>query len=183
MLFRSNELTRRYEHGELVTEDSIAFPDSLKFTTLNSKRTVYGGGGIMPDVFVPIDTSMISDYLSKVTREGLVNEFALEYTQDNREKLIATYPTVSDFKNNFDAEKELLTAFVDFAAKNEVEKNEEQINTSKTFLLTRLKATIARNMWDSSAYYQVISDIDNALLKAVEEIKSDTFKKEKLVYK
>ena len=96
---------------------------------------------------------------------------------------MATYPTVSDFKNNFDSEKELLTAFVDFAAKNEVEKNEEQINTSKTFLLTRLKAIVARNMWDSSAYYQVISDIDNALLKAVEEIKSDTFKKEKLVYK
>src|SRR5690606_36951525 len=163
----SKQLTRRYEHGALDTEDSIGFPDSLKFTTLNSKRTVYGGGGIMPDVFVPIDTSMISDYLSKVTREGLVNEFALEYTQDNREKLMATYPTVSDFKNTFDAENELLTAFVDFAAKNEVEKNEEQINTSKNFLLTRLKATIARNMWDSSAYYQVISDIDNALLKAV----------------
>lgn len=177
------ELTRRYEHGELVTEDSIAFPDSLKFTTLNSKRTVYGGGGIMPDVFISIDTSMISDYLSKVTREGLVNEFALEYTQDNRGKLMATYLTVKDFKNNFDAENELLTAFVDFAAKNEVEKDEEEITTSKTFLLTRLKAIIARNIWDSSAYYQVVSDIDNTLLKAVEEIKNNTFKKEKLVYK
>lgn len=177
------ELTRRFEHGELVTEDSIAFPDSLKYTTLNSKRTVYGGGGIMPDVFVSLDTSMISDYLSKVTREGLVNEFALEYTQDNRTILMATYPTVKDFKNSFDAEKELLTAFVDFAVKNEVEKNEADINTSKAFLLTRLKAIIARNLWDSSAYYQVISEIDNTLLKAVEEIKNDTFKKEKLVYK
>lgn len=177
------ELTRRYEHGEMSVKDSIVFPDSLKFKTLNSKRIVYGGGGIMPDVFVPIDTSMYSDYLSEVTREGIVNEFTLEYTQEKREQLLATYPDLKQFKANFDAEKELLEDFVAYAEKKEVAKNEEEIAISKDFLLTRLKAMIARNLWDSSAFYEIVSNIDTTLQRAVEEINNDTFKKEKLVYK
>ncbi|MCB9336405.1 MAG: S41 family peptidase [Flavobacteriales bacterium] len=176
------ELTRRYEHGELMNEDSITFPDSLKYQTLNSKRTVYGGGGIMPDIFVPIDTSWYSEYFGLVNRKGLFNEFTLLYMDEHRDELVQKYNTVEVFDKQFDTEQEIFEDFIAYAEKNDVEKNEEQINTSKQLILTRLKALIARNIWDTSAYYQIANSLNDSYLKAIEEINSDSFKKEKLVY-
>jgi len=177
------DIANRYKHGELMNKDSINLPDSLKYETLNSHRTVYGGGGIMPDVFVPMDTTMGSDYFGKINRKGLLNEFALTYLENHRKKLLEKYPTVQDFKKSFDAEKELLNDFIAYAEKNKVPKNDEQINKSKQLILIRLKATIARSLWDTSAYFEIISKVDNTLQKAVEQINSDIFKKQKLIYK
>ena len=177
------EYIRRLNNGEFMSADSIDLPDSLQYKTLNSKRTVYGGGGIMPDVFVPIDTTLYSEYFGKVNRKGLFNEFALTYTNSKREELLAKYNTVKDFSKLFDAEKELLTDFVEFAEKNDVEKNEEQIEISKKALVIRLKALVARNLWDTSAYFQIANELNDSYLKAIEEINSNSFKKEKLVYK
>ncbi len=177
------EFSRRFENGEYMNEDSIALPDSLQFETLNSKRTVYGGGGIMPDVFVPIDTTMSSDYFGKVNRKGLLNEFTLIYMDAHRKDLKAKYNDVPSFKESFDAEQEVLADFIEYAAKNDVEKDDEQITTSKQLILIRLKALIARNLWDTSAYFQIANDLNDSYLKAIEEINSNTFKKEKLVYK
>jgi carboxyl-terminal processing protease len=177
------EIAERFKHGELMNQDSISLPDSLKFETINSKRTVYGGGGIMPDLFVAIDTTMSSDYFGKINRKGLLNEFTLNYMDSHREGLKTKYPTLKEFKINFDVEKEILSEFVSYVEKKGVEKNDEQIETSKKLILMRLKATIARNLWDTSAYFEIISEIDNALQKAIIEINSNTFKKEKLVYK
>ncbi|MBL4593049.1 MAG: PDZ domain-containing protein, partial [Flavobacteriales bacterium] len=177
------EFSRRFENGEYMNEDSIALPDSLQFKTLNSKRTVYGGGGIMPDVFVPIDTTMSSDYFGKVNRKGLLNEFALTYMDSHRKELQAKYNDIASFKESFNAEEEVLNDFIAYATKNDVEKNEEQINTSKKLIVIRLKALIARNLWDTSAYFQIANDLNDSYLKAIEEINSNTFRKEKLVYK
>ena len=177
------EFSRRFENGEYMNEDSISLPDSLKFETLNSQRTVYGGGGIMPDIFVPIDTSMSSLYFGKVNRKGLINEFILTYMDNHRKELEAKYDNISKFKSSFNAEEELLNDFIEFATKNEVEKDEEQINTSKKLILVRLKALVARNLWDTSAFFQNANDLNDSYLKAIEEINSNTFKKEKLVYK
>ena len=177
------EFSRRFKNGEYMNEDSIALPDSLQFETLNSKRTVYGGGGIMPDVFVPIDTSMSSVYFGKVNRKGLLNEFVLTYMDSHRNDLKTKYSNVPDFKNSFNAETEILNDFITYAAKNDVEKNEEEINTSKKLLLIRIKALIARNLWDTSAYFEIANDLNDSYLKAIEEINSNSFKKEKLVYK
>lgn len=177
------EFVRRFEHGEFMSADSINLPDSLQYKTINSKRTVYGGGGIMPDVFVPIDTTLSSDYFGKVNRKGLFNEFALTYTNDNRTKLLKQYTSVNNFKERYDAEKELLNDFIAFADKNDIEKNEEEINTSKKLILTRLKALVARNLWDTSAYFEIANDLNESYLKAIEEINSNSFRKEKLVYK
>ncbi|PJA07850.1 MAG: peptidase S41, partial [Flavobacteriales bacterium CG_4_10_14_0_2_um_filter_32_8] len=177
------EFSRRYKNGEYMNEDSITFPDSLKFKTINSQRTVYGGGGIMPDIFVPIDTSLYSDYFGRVNRKGLLNDFVLIYLDSHRKDLLAAYTDVPSFKNNFDAEKEVFNSFIAFAESNEVEKNEEQINISKKLILVRLKALIARNLWDTSAYYEIANELNDSYLKAIEEINNDTFKKEKLVYK
>jgi len=177
------EFSRRFKNGEYMNEDSIALPDSLQFKTLNSKRTVYGGGGIMPDVFVPIDTSMSSDYFGKVNRKGLLNEFVLTYMDNHRKDLVAKYNDVSSFKKSFDVEELVLNEFVEYATKNEVERNDEQIEISKQLLVIRLKALIARNLWDTSAYFQIANDLNDSYLKAIEEINNNTFKKEKLVYK
>lgn len=176
------ELTRRYEHGELMSEDSISFPDSLKYETINSKRTVYGGGGIMPDVFVPIDTSLYSEYFGTVNRKGFFNDFTLSLMDSRRTEIEKKYSSVTDFTTNFDAEKELFAQFIEYAKINKVEPNEEQINISKPIILNRLKAMVARNIWGTSAFYQISNEFNNSYLKAIEEINSDTFKKEKLVY-
>ena len=177
-----NELARRFEHGELMNEDSISFPDSLKYQTINSKRTVYGGGGIMPDIFIPIDTSMYSEYFGLVNRKGLFNEFTLLYMDNHRKELEEKYKTVAEFSSSYNAEENLFNDFIDYAEKNDIEKNEEQINTSKKLILTRLKALVARNIWGTSAFYQIANELNNSYLKAIEEINSDSFKKEKLVY-
>ena len=177
-----DEMTRRYKHGELMSEDSITFPDSLKFETINSKRIVYGGGGIMPDVFVPIDTSLYSEYFGAVNRKGLFNDFTLSLMDTRRAEIEKKYISVNDFATNFDAEKELFNQFIEYAKNNKVEPNEEQINISKPIILNRLKALVARNIWGTSAFYQISNNFNNSYLKAIEEINNDSFKKEKLVF-
>ncbi len=177
------EFVRRFENGEYMNEDSISLPDSLKFKTINSQRTVYGGGGIMPDVFVPIDTTLTSEYFGKINRKGLFNEFTLDYMNQHRAELEAKYLTVKTFKSDFNAESELLENFIVFAEKNEVERNEEEIATSKRLITIRLKALIARNLWDTSAFFEIANELNDSYLKAIEEINSNSFKKEKLVYK
>ena len=102
---------------------------------------------------------------------------------DSRRTEIETkYTSVNDFETNFDVEKELFTQFIEYAKNNEVLPNEEQINISKPIILNRLKALVARNIWGTSAYYQISSNFNNSYIKAIEEINNDTFKKEKLVY-
>lgn len=176
------ELSRRYEHGELMNEDSITFPDSLKFETINSKRTVYGGGGIMPDVFVPLDTTMYTDYFGAINRKGLFNDFTLSIMDEKRKSIEEKYSSINDYATNFDTGKEILPQFLQYVATNKIEHNEEQFNISKPIILNRLKALIARNIWGISAYYQISNNYNNSYLKAIEEINNNSFKKEKLVY-
>jgi carboxyl-terminal processing protease len=177
------EFSRRFKHGEYMNEDSIALPDSLQFETLNSKRTVYGGGGIMPDIFVSIDTTMSSDYFGKVNRKGLFNEYVLTYMDSHRTELKEKFADVPSFSKGFSTEDEILNDFIEYAESNDVEKNEEQINVSKKLILIRLKALIARNLWDTSAFFEIANELNDSYLKAIEEINNNTFKKEKLVYK
>jgi len=177
------EFSRRFEHGEFMNQDSISFPDSLKFKTINSQRIVYGGGGIMPDIFVPIDTTFSSDYFSKVIRKGILNDYTLTYMDNHRTELQAKYANIKEFKISFDAEKEILEDFILYAENNDIKRNEEEINTSKKAIVMNLKALIARNLWDTSAYYEIANNLNDALTKAVEEINGNSFKKEKLVYK
>ena len=177
------EISRRYESGELLNKDSIDLPDSLKYQTINSHRTVYGGGGIMPDLFVSIDTSKASEYFGQINRKGLMNQFVLSYLDTHREKIKTKYPSLTDFKEHYKTEKEILTDFIAYAEENGVEKNDDQINISKELILTRLKAILARSLWDTSAYYEIVSKIDHTLQKAIEEINGSTFKREKLIYK
>ena len=172
------EINERYKHGELTNQDSISFPDSLKYYTPNN-RLVYGGGGIMPDIFFPIDTSQNSDYYIKVISRGLINSYALNYVDRHRQQMKEDYPTIKVFSKNFSATK-MVDEFVKYAAMEGVAQNEEEINRSREILETQIKALIARNFWDTSAYYEIFNQPNPTYKKAIEVIETDVFKEMKV---
>lgn len=167
------ELSERLESGELIAPENRTFPDSLKYTTENG-RTVYGGGGIMPDIFVPIDTNRASKYYSKLLRTGVLNTFGFEYTNKNREHLENTYSDVDSFIENFEVDEDLMGELSEYAEKQDIDKPEEE-DTDHEFLKNQIKALIARNLWDSSAYVQISINKDEGFHRALEIIKDDTF--------
>lgn len=160
-----NDISKRYQHGEFQVADSIKFADSLKFHTMHG-RVVYGGGGIMPDVFIPLDTNGISPYLTKVANRNLIYRFAFEFTDKHRneERNIKDFESVKKFLGNFN----LLQEFIAYAQKNGVPANNKQIEHSKFILETQIKAVIARNIIDEDGFYPYIRDIDETLKKAID---------------
>lgn len=177
-----DEYSKRMESGEFFHVDSIHFPDSLKYYTPN-KRVVYGGGGIMPDIFVPIDTSLNSNYYNEIIRKGLLYEFTVRYVDNNRKQIKKTYPTLEAFKNNFEVDEKLMADFVKYVTDMEVKPNEEQLKISESLIKNQLKASIARGFWNTPGYWYIANDINNFYLKAIEAIKNDSFEKFQLVYK
>jgi carboxyl-terminal processing protease len=158
----------RFEKGELLHQDSIHFADSLKFKTV-SGRTVYGGGGITPDVFVSIDTSYRSSYLNKVFYKGLVNDFSFSYADKHRASF-SSYKTPADYVKNYVPPQALLNEFVEFAAKNGIPKNDTQLKKSTPYLLSNIKALIGRNLFDNEAYYPVLLKEDKVFTEALKTI-------------
>ena len=169
------DIVNRYKHGELFSSDSINFPDSLKYFTPNH-RVVYGGGGIMPDLFVPIDTSLTSDYNSKLIRTGAYNQFILNYLDKNRKKLSNTYPTFKEYNSNFEVNSELLEDFYTYAEKKkDIERNLEDIATSERLIKVQLKALLARNLFEVSEYFEVINELNEAYQEALKVLQNDEF--------
>jgi carboxyl-terminal processing protease len=161
---------KRFTDGELMSADSIHLPDSVKFKTLVNKRVVYGGGGIMPDVFVSADTSYNSAYFNKIYAKNVLVAFTLEYFDRNRTKLTSQYKSFTDFKTNF---KFSDNDIKDFVAKGEAEGvkfNEEQFNKSKDEILMIMKGYIASNIWQSNELYQVVNENDKLIDKALKLI-------------
>ncbi|MBL7923168.1 MAG: S41 family peptidase [Bacteroidia bacterium] len=173
------DLSKRYEHGELYSADSIKFSDSLRYET-NSGRTVYGGGGIMPDVFVPLDTSLSSRYYDELRRNGVLNDFTLTYVDENRAALQAQYKDVYSFKRGFQVTDDFVQKFVSYAEKKSVKKDEAGFKTSEKLIRTQLKALIARDLWNTNAYYVIINDINVFYTKALESLENNTFEKMKI---
>jgi len=166
------DLRKRLENGELIHADSIHFPDSLKYYT-SKNRLVYGGGGIMPDVFTPWDSTRISDYYSDLIRKGVLNSFTLTYVDNNRKKIEKEYPTFKSFNAKFEVDEKFMNRFFKYAEKEGVDFDEDGYNNSETFIKHQLKALIARNFWDMNAYFEVIKEVDDGYLKAVEIINND----------
>ncbi len=163
----NRELTERFNHGELLNADSNEFADSLKFTTPGG-RTVYGGGGIMPDIFVPLDTSGVTNYLVNVRNRGLVYRFALEYTDQHREKL-ASFTNLDEFIDYL-KKKKIINEFNKYVTKKGITFNNAEFKTSQEIIETQLYAYIARNIFDNEGYYPIIEKIDNTLQVAIEEL-------------
>jgi carboxyl-terminal processing protease len=173
-----SEKYERYEKGEMWSLDSLDFPDSLKYYTKNN-RVVYGGGGIVPDVFVPLDTTEGSDLNTDLIRTGVMNSFAITYTNKNRKKLMKEYPDVSSYIEGFDMD-EVMVELKDYAADEEIEWDEEQYLRSEKMIKGRVKALIARNLWDYSAYYQVFNPYWDTFNRAVEILENDLYGEFKL---
>jgi carboxyl-terminal processing protease len=174
------EITKRFQHGELIHADSIKFPDSLKYYTKNG-RVVYGGGGIMPDFFVPLDTTHNSKLYTDILRKGLINEFVLQYMDQHREELKSQYPNKETFKERFNVEGSLWNQLIEYVQQNNVEVKEDHLKKSGPTLKVILKAVVARNLFDISAYYYIINEINPIFLKSKEIIKNDKiFKKLKI---
>jgi len=161
---------KRYTDGEMISADSIHFPDSLKYKTLVNKRIVYGGGGIMPDVFVAADTTNNSPYFRKLAGKNVLNSFALEYYDKNRANLNSSYKTFTDYKSKFNFSPEDIKEFISKGEAEGVSYNEEQFNISKHEILLILKGLVATNIWQTSEYFQIINDNDKVIEKAIKVI-------------
>lgn len=170
-----NDIYERYKHGELLSQDSIHFTDSLMFKTA-SGRTIYGGGGIMPDIFVPIDTTKLTDHYLTLRKKGLINEFPLVWTLKHRnqfssfDEFLAAYPSL-----------DIDTQFNTYVESQNIEQPEststpspEQIDHTQHYQHLVLKALIAKNLFGSKYYYQIMKEIDPCFEKAIQTLYNPT---------
>jgi len=164
------DLANRYKHGELSNKDSIHFSDSLKYFTLVKKRLVYGGGGIMPDIFVALDTADNTEYFSSIIRKGTLNKFVLNYIDTHREELKRNYPVFSSFDKNFSIDNQILDDLVAFAKKEGISENKDQFQKSKKQIVNLLKAYIARDVWDTNEFFEIMNQDNPVILKALETL-------------
>ena len=167
------EILDRYEHGELVNKDSIQFPDSLKYQTLINKRVVYGGGGIMPDIFVPVDTNKVNNYYRDILSNSILYKFVLNHVDDHREELLSHYPTIPYFIKNYMVNDSLLEELKSYASEEGVETEEDEFKEAKGDLSFYTKAYIARDLWDINAFYQIVNKRNDIFLKAKNILQDD----------
>jgi carboxyl-terminal processing protease len=161
---------KRYTDGELMSADSIHFPDSLKSKTLVTKRVVYSGGGIMPDVFVAVDTTYYTNYFRRLAAKNILNTYTLEYFDKNRARLKSEYKTFDEFRNNFKFTQDEIKAFIAKGEADGVKYDEEQYKKSEFQILQILKGLVATNIWNTSEYFQIINDDDVVIAKALKII-------------
>lgn len=173
------DISKRFKSGELFSQDSIDFPDSLKYKTPNG-RIVYGGGGIMPDIFIPLDTTMNSTYYSDISRKGIFNRFNLDYMDKNRTSIVEKYNSLEKFKANFNVDETLIKEFTDYAKKEGVEYDEEGFKKSENLIKTQIKALIARGLWQTEGYFYIINDLNESYIEAIKVIEDNTFEEMKL---
>lgn len=159
------EAYERYENGELYTSDSIKFDDSLAFKT-NKGRIVYGGGGIMPDFFVPLDTTENTRYLNRLFSTNSIQEYTVKYAEENKARLIEM--GFDSFKNSFTISDEMITELVALAEGNKLKFNQEEFNRSKKLLKQLTKAYIARGIWDNEGFYPIFNEQDEIFQQAIQ---------------
>lgn len=164
------DMLHRYESGEFSSADSIHFDESLKTSTLKKSRTVYGGGGIMPDCFVPVDTTSYSTYYRNLVAKGVLNKFAVTYVDENRESLKKRYKDVDGFVSGFVVDDEFLRSVVELGQQEGVEYVDEDYVKSRDVIATIVKGLIARDVYDTSAYFRIANPLDPIFLKALEII-------------
>ena len=167
----------RYASGESFHRDSIKFNLDETFTTKLKNRTVYGGGGIMPDYFVPLDTSGTSEYYSALIRKGIMNQFSLIWVNENRDKLETKFSSFNKFKTAFNTDK-ALKELINYAKKEGLEFDEDIFKEAENTIRIRLKANIAQNLYDYKKFYEIINELNNSLKKSIELLEDgEAFKK------
>ena len=163
------DVINRFNHGELTNADSIHFPDSLKFQTLRKGRTVYGGGGIMPDYFVPLDTTKNTSLYRQIVAKRILIDANLRHLAKHRNELKEKYSTFEDFRHKYEVPEEIIEniyAEAKKALKDKYPKDEEEKTTGLLKLM--LRALAARDLWDMNEYFAIIYEDDDIVKKAVQ---------------
>jgi carboxyl-terminal processing protease len=146
----------------------------LKYKTLVNKRTVYGGGGIMPDIFVPLDTTEYSDYHRNLVGKGVINSTVMDYLNSNRDELKKKYTTFDAFRKGFEVNDDFLKNLQENATKEKIPLNEKQYNNSLRIIKLQLKSLIARDLWGDNEASQILDIANKPLQKAIELFQSKT---------
>lgn len=165
------DIEKRYKHGELYSADSIHFADSLKCYTLRRHRTVYGGGGIMPDHFVPLDTTQYTQFHRQLAMRSIIVNTTLRYTDDHRAQLRRQYASFDDFMAHYDAPQAAIDSMVAEAARQNVRpRDDEELRRTMPQLKLQFKALVARDIWDMNEYFRIINESNHIVRKAVQLI-------------
>ena len=171
MAYRKEKYSR-YKSGESFNKDSIKNNENEVYSTLLKNRKVYGGGGVVPDIFIPLDTNGTSAYFSKLIRKGVFNQFSLYYVNENRDNLEKKYSNFEKYKTSFNT-KNALQELIEFAKDEGINFNEKQYNESKKTIEVRLKANIAQDLYDYKKFYEIINELNITLQKSLEIINND----------
>ena len=163
-------MLNRYNNGELFSVDSIHFDEALKTYTLKNHRPVYGGGGIMPDRFVPVDTSNYSNYYRDLIAKNSINTLVLNALDANRKELLEKYPTEDDFYANYTVSQDLIDKLVEQGKKDGVEPNPEQLATSRKMLEAIIRGLLARDLYDNGTYVRSTNPLNPVFNAALDLI-------------
>lgn len=169
------DLVNRLNRGELMHADSIHFVDSLKYQTKQLNRVVYGGGGIMPDVFVPLDTLSYTKYHRELTAKGVIVNTNLIVIDRYRKEYEACYPNFKVYEKKFEVDDTILSILLVEAEKAGVKYDEEQYQASLPLIKVQLKALIARDLWEMNQFYEIFNRTDKTVMKGLELIQSKEF--------
>lgn len=167
------DLLNRFDHGELTSVDSIHLDSTKVYKTLVKGRTVYGGGGIMPDIFVPLDTTAYTPYYRALSRNNLINEASLRYVDEHRKELKRRYKNFTQYVERYEVPAELLENIIAKAKEKKIEpKDEAEREKTMPDLRFMLKALIAYNVWDRNEYFRIINTRSDIVKRALEELQS-----------
>ncbi len=170
----AEDIEKRFKHGELYSADSIHFDDSLRCYTLRKHRTVYGGGGIMPDHFVPLDTTQYTRFHRELSAKSFIIDCSLHYIDSQRKKLNKAYPTFQAFADNYEVPQDVIDRLLADAAKKDVKpRDDEELQRTLPELRLQLKGLIARDLWGMSEYFQIINQNNHIVQQAIKVLNND----------
>jgi len=163
-----NDYLKRYESGELFNKDSIPSTDSLMTLTLVNKRKVFGGGGIVPDIFVPLDTSVHYTYFNTLVRKNIFFPYVVSYIDQHRKDILGKHPDFQNFRNNFSITTAMLDELMNLGEKSGVKKDEESAKALQSLIFRQIRALIARDIYDPGSYFTIMTEDDEEVNKALE---------------
>ncbi len=165
------DVINRLKSGELTNADSIHFADSLKYETLRQHRTVYGGGGIMPDEYIPLDTTLYTNYHRELSAKSIVLQQNLRYVDSHRKKLKKEWTSFADYKQRYEVPQTLIDAILKEGDKQKIKpKDDDELQKTLPYLRLQLKALIARDIWDMSEYFSVYNEENEMVKRALQVI-------------
>lgn len=163
---------KRMLSGEMFNADSIIFSDSLTYKTLLNGRSVHGGGGVMPDIFIPMDTSVHYSYINRLRRNNIIYNFTLDYIDKNRDEIKSKYPDFKDFETKYETSDKMISEIVENGEKDGIEKNEESLAFGLSDLKKEIKAIVARDLYTRDDFYKIYFSDDEAVIEALKVLEN-----------